>query len=265
MLALRAEFREISVEKSDLRPLVIEALRQEPRTQFANVANRVRNLERNYQSHDVLKVYDILWDLLIQGVLAPGMDSSNLYFPFLHVTDYGQRCLDAGMIVPHDPDRYVTRLQQQVGRPLDDIVLIYVREGLLTFLGGHYLASTVMVGVASERCIDLLTESLANAIADPNRKATFKTKVRQAGRSVKRRFDALRDELLVLHLPGDLADALDIQLSGIFTLLRYSRNDAGHPTGRLADRDEAHANLLLFPGYCKRVYDLIAHFQSTPV
>ena len=75
----------------------------------------------------------------------------------------------------------------------------------------------------------------------------------------------MRDELLALDLPVAPKDALDIQLSGVFTLIRYTRNDAGHPTEREIGRDEAYGNLLLFPQYCKRVYDLIAHFQASPV
>jgi|Deesub1362A_J573_1020465.scaffolds.fasta_scaffold03420_7 hypothetical protein len=252
--------------KADLRAFVLEALRQEPSTQFGNVHRKVRDLAPDYNGpRDDLIVREIIWELLVQGVLAPGINRVNLEFPWIHVTGYGMECLNANTILPHDPDGYLERLQQQVGRPLDDIVLTYVRESLLTFLAGHYLAATVLLGVASERCIDLLIETYLSAIADANRRATFKKKVKQAGRSVKRRFDALRDELLALALPLELQDALDIQLSGIFTLIRYSRNDAGHPTGRTVDRDVAYGNLLLFPQYCKRAYDLIDYFQTTQV
>jgi hypothetical protein len=144
-------------------------------------------------------------------------------------------------------------------------VLTYVQESLSTFLGGHYLASTVMLGVASEQCVDLLSEAYSKAIVNPSLKTAFEKKLKQAGRSVKTRFDNLRDELLKLDLPGELKDALDIQLSGIFTLIRFSRNDAGHPTGRKVDRDLAHGNLLLFPQYCRRVYELIGYFKTNPV
>jgi hypothetical protein len=264
-LSEQCEPKGFKMNKADLRPLVLEALRQEPDTQFVAVEHRLRGLAPSYHRHDALKVREILWELLIQGVLAPGFNSSNLDFPFIHVTEYGEKCLEANAILPHDPDRYLERLQQQVEQPLDDIVLTYVRESLLTFLAGHYLAATVMLGVASERCVDLLIEAYLNAITDATRKASFEKKVKRAGRSVKRRFDALRSELLALALPTDLKDALDIHLSGIFTLIRYSRNDAGHPTGRMVDRDTAHANLLMFPQYCTRVCALISHFQTAVV
>lgn len=253
------------MEKSRLRSLVLDVLRRDPDTQFVSVEHEIRRVASDYQSSDALKLHEIFWELLIQGILAPGIDRSNLDLPFIHVTEYGKRCIEANAILPHDPNGYLERLKALIGRPLDDTVVLYMREGLLTFLGGYYLAATVMLGVASEQCMDLLIEAYGSAMANPAAKTAFEKKMNQAGRSVKNRFDALRNELLALTLTPSLRDALDIQLSGIFTLIRYSRNDAGHPTGRVIDRDMAHANLLLFPSYCKRVYDLIEYFKTHPV
>jgi hypothetical protein len=253
------------MQKDDLRPHVFYALRSQPRSQFGSVEDFVRSRTSSYQHQDGFKIREILWELLVQGILAPGMDASNLDFPWIHVTEYGSRCLEAGEMLPHDPTGYIARLQQRVGQPLDDVVLMYIREGLLTFLAGHYLSATVMLGVASEQCIDLLIEALTNAIGDTGRKAAFESNIKKAGRSIKRRFDTLRAELLLLNLPSELKDSLDIQLSATFTLIRYSRNDTGHPTGRTIDRDEAHANLLLIPQYFKRIYDLMDYFQTNTV
>lgn len=253
------------MEKKELRPLVLDVLRRHPQTQFVDIENAVRGIASAYQPYDGLKLHDILWELLIQGVLAPGYNSQNINLPFVHLTEYGKKCLETDSVLPHDPDGYLERLDELIGCHPDSTVLIYVQEGLSAFLSGCYLAATVMLGVASEQCIDLLVDAYTNAIADPHRKKSFEKKISQAGRSVKNRFDAIRDELLILGLPGHLKDALDIQLSGIFTLIRYSRNNAGHPTGRVIDRDMAHANLLLFPQYCKRVYALIEYFKTNSV
>ena len=241
------------------------SIRRLPETQFTDVEYEIRHITNNFQSSDLLKLHEIFWELLIQGILSPGYDNSNVNLPFIHVTNYGKKCIEANFILPHDPDGYLTRLSNFVGQVIDDTIMIYLREGLLTFLGGYYLAATVMLGAASEQCIDLLVVAYSNAIAEPNHKLTFEKKISQAGRSVKNRFETIRSELLALSLPNHIKDALDIQLSGIFTLIRYSRNDAGHPTGRIIDRDLAHANFLLFPQYCKRVYDLIEHFKTNTV
>jgi hypothetical protein len=253
------------MEKATIRPLVLDVLRREPETQFNNVEHEIRRITSDYQSNDGFKLHEILWELLIQGILSPGIDSSNVNLPFIHVTEYGMKCIEANSILPHDPDGYLKRLTSIVEHEIDDTIMVYVREGLHTFLGGHYLAATVMLGVASEQCIDLLIDVYSNALDDPNQKSQFRKKIKQAGRSIKNRFDILREELLGINLPSQIQDSLDIQLSGIFTLLRYSRNDAGHATGRSIDRDMAHANLLLFPHYCKRVYDLIEYFKTNTV
>lgn len=229
--------------------------------------NYVKFEHPQLRKHFLFLANEVMWQLLVQGVIAPGLDSNNLNFPWFHITEYGKQCLEAGDFVPQDPNGYLAQLERKVGQRLDDIVVTYTRESLLTFLGGHYLSATVMLGVASERCVDLLIESYSDAIIDAGRKTSFNKKIRQTGRSVKRRFDAIREELLqpTLALPAELRDALDIQLSGTFTLIRYSRNEVGHPTGRTIDRDTAHANLLLFPQYCERIYGLIAYLRANSI
>jgi hypothetical protein len=54
-------------------------------------------------------------------------------------------------------------------------------------------------------------------------------------------------------------------LERVFYLIRTARNDAGHPTGRKIEKEVIHANLLLFPSYCKRVYGLIEYFSSNQI
>ncbi len=123
------------MEKTQLRPLVLDVLRRQPETQFVNVENEIRSIAPDYQSYDALKLHDIFWELLIQGILAPGSNSSNLNLPFIHVTEYGRKCIEANAILPHDPDGYLERLERLIGQSLDDTVLSYTREGLLTFFG----------------------------------------------------------------------------------------------------------------------------------
>lgn len=54
-----------------------------------------------------------------------------------------------------------------------------------------------------------------------------------------------------------LESVLTQQINGIYDLIRRTRNDAGHPTGKRMERDETHALLLLFPTYCKTVHELM--------
>jgi len=63
-------------------------------------------------------------------------------------------------------------------------------------------------------------------------------------------------------LPGDLRDDLDVHLTGIFSMIRRMRNDAGHPTGTTITRAEAYANLTVFPVYIEHAYGLIGWLRN---
>jgi hypothetical protein len=52
-------------------------------------------------------------------------------------------------------------------------------------------------------------------------------------------------------------------LDGIFTLIRATRNESGHPTGRKVDREIVYAHLQVFRAYAKRVVALTDHFSSS--
>ena len=80
------------------------------------------------------------------------------------------------------------------------------------------------------------------------------------GRPIKRKFDEFHKRLeshLMAKLPGNLKEHLDIALIALSAVFREMRNDAGHPTGRAVVREQAYANLVVFPVYVKKVYDLI--------
>jgi hypothetical protein len=77
---------------------------------------------------------------------------------------------------------------------------------------------------------------------------------------IKQTFDEMWKRLDPVHdqLAGDLnKEDVRAELNGTFDLIRKTRNDAGHPTGRTISREEAHNLLLLFPQYCRVVYETI--------
>ena len=85
------------------------------------------------------------------------------------------------------------------------------------------------------------------------------------GRPIKRKFDEFHKRLeshLMAKLPGDLKEHLDIALIALSALFREMRNDAGHPTGKAILREQAYANLVVFPVYLKKVYDLIGWLKG---
>ncbi|MCK5248125.1 hypothetical protein KAR02_14570, partial [Candidatus Bipolaricaulota bacterium] len=95
------------MDKATLRPYVFEILKKTQQTHFHAIENDLRKVVESYERHDVLTLQEILWELLVQGVLAPGKNSLNLNLPFVHLTEYGSQCIEDGRILAHDPDRYV--------------------------------------------------------------------------------------------------------------------------------------------------------------
>jgi hypothetical protein len=121
-----------------------------------------------------------------------------------------------------------------------------------------------MLGVASERLFDLLLESFAAAVASTTERRNLEAKTKT--RTVAVRYDELRVRLepKKSQLPTPLQDSLDTCLVSIFNLIRQHRNDSGHPTGRQMTRDEAYANLYVFPHYHAQMYKLVEHLRANP-
>lgn len=269
------------MDYEELRPLVLQALKSKPETQIINVINQTETIARakgfykdavpymyspggpkHYMpKEDREKVRQIIWNLILQGVMTPGINEFNPDLPFIRVTDYGHECLKSMEILPHDPDGYLQYLRKEIPQ-IDGTIMMYVTESLQTFLTGNLLASTVMLGGASEKAVLLLIESYSNAISDVNKKRKFEQRIERFG--ILRKFQEFRNRLNSIkgNFPRSISDDLDIQLDGIFNLIRNCRNDVGHPTGRKIDRRLAFSNLQLFIPYCKRVYDLIQHFNQ---
>jgi hypothetical protein len=54
-------------------------------------------------------------------------------------------------------------------------------------------------------------------------------------------------------------------IDGIYDLIRRTRNDAGHPTGKRMERSETHALLLLFPTYCETADKLMDWLKTNKI
>ena len=250
------------MEKAELRPLVLEILRKDPQTHTNAIEHRVKALVEDYDRHDALKLQEIVWEFLVQGILAPGKNSSNLHLPFVHVTDYGTRALEEDAFLLHDPDGYLRRFVSRLPQPVDAVLFCYVREGLASFLVGRYLGTVITLGLAGERSLDLLTAALARGLRDGRGRIALRRAVKQAGRSVERRCDAVVPYLQALSLPQPLRDVLRVDLPNLVTLLRLGRDEAGLPVESSVDRETAHAALLTFPGVAERLFALMGHLAS---
>jgi hypothetical protein len=286
---MNSQLPDLTISNEQMRSLVLEYLSSNEVGQMNDLRRTIANLAvdrgfhdapkadpigRRYggqapetyvlSSHDYAKACDIIWDLIIEGIVRPGPLSSDQGLPFFHVTDFGREKVKGGPVLPYDPDGYLKRLAATIP-DIDGVILTYLEESLRTFRIGCLLSSTTTLGCASEKALILLFDAYGDALTGP-----MQDKYRKEieGRPIKRKFDEFHKRLeshLIVRLPGDLKEHLDIALIALSAVFREMRNDAGHPTGRAVLREQAYANLVVFPVYLKKVYDLIAWLKGNPL
>lgn len=206
-------------------------------------------------------VREIIWQLIIQGIVVPGIGlgggSGEPSLPFFQVSDWGKHCLESGEYLPYDTGQFIERLKAKVPS-IDRVVLLYLTEALQCFRSGTYLGSAVMIGVSSERILLELRNAIEVALDSHPKKEKFRADT--AAKSVKRLYDEIQkrlDPVMEQVSAALMKEDITAELSGIFDLIRKTRNDAGHPTGRSIEREETFALLQLFPAYCHVAYDVI--------
>ena len=154
--------------KENLRSVLLEAVKNGDWENLPDLhaAIKTRADEQNivFDEEHELETYanQLIWELMIRGILAPGGDATYLDFQGLRLTESGRKYLGVETDVPEtDPGKYIERLIEQVGRSVDDLLKLYARESLVTFLAGNFVSATVMLSVASERLLDLLIDEYA--------------------------------------------------------------------------------------------------------
>jgi hypothetical protein len=196
---------------------------------------------------------EAVWALIIEGVLVIGLDDSNNQWPFLSRSEYGEQVVTAGRIVPHDTEGYLQALEQV--QPLDDVEKRYLPQALEALRRNLPDAVALMVGAASEHL--LLRLGKAIEAKDMANTAIVRRKLDGPALSL---LAFLQDYLTKRRksLPRELEELLYTTFGGIASMIRVTRNDAGHPAiGRPVDRDQALVTLQLFPLYRSWVLSVI--------
>ncbi|MCX6564992.1 MAG: hypothetical protein NTW38_00970 [Candidatus Aminicenantes bacterium] len=199
---------------------------------------------------------EVFWDLFRQGIITLGYNDSNREFPFFHLSRLGQRLIEnQDTYFFHDVASYTKWLKDEVPH-IDPVTLLYVQEALQAFRSGCILSSSVMLGVATEHTFLLLVEAVersptyAKPFAAVGKERTILCKVNK--------FKSVLDQQQ-RTLPPEVKEDLDTRFAGILSVIRTVRNQAGHPTGRILDREQAFILLQLFIPYCRKMYQLMEH------
>ena len=201
---------------------------------------------------------EIFWDLFRQGIITLGLDDSNREFPFFRISSFGRRILDGHeSYFFHDVSSY-TKLITDAVPNIDPVTLIYLKEAMQGFRSGCILSCSVMLGVATEHTFLLLMDTIDN---NSTHASTFSAvnKERMILHKVNK-FKRILDQQLKT-LPSDIKEDLDTNFAGILSIIRNFRNESGHPTGKIIDREQAYVLLQLFIPYSKKMYQLVEHYK----
>jgi hypothetical protein len=201
---------------------------------------------------------EVFWDLFRQGIITLGFDRNNCEFPFFRVSRVGQRILqNQSVYFFHDVSTYTATIQKEVPA-INAVTLIYLQEAMQAFRSGCILSATVMLGVATEHTFLLLVETI---LQSKSHAATFAAVDKE--RTILQKVNKFKS-ILDQHtkgLPREILEDLDTRFSGILSIIRNFRNQSGHPSGKIIDREQAYVLLQLFIPYCRKMYQLQDHFR----
>jgi hypothetical protein len=206
--------------------------------------------------NDAEFVRDVFWDLFRQGFITLGIDSSqNAGWPWFRLSRFGETALGGQSPFRfHDTASYLAIVRNEVP-DISPEAQAYLDEAVAALYADCLLASCVMLGVAAEaeflRLIEVATSSATHG-------ATFAPVLREKFiRSKIRKFHtALSPRVPTLNPKTDFED-LDTNLTLIQSVLRVTRNDAGHPTANATStREQVYVYLQMFVPFARQVMKL---------
>ncbi len=218
-----------------------------------------RNVDANARLSpaDSEKFLEVFWGLFREGIITLGFNDANRNFPFYRVSEFGKKLLDGGQAYFfHDVSSYEKVIKNQIPN-IDNVTLIYVKEAMQAFKTGCILSSSVMLGVATEHTFMLLIEKISQ---NPNYAPIF-DKVNKE-RTILAKINKFKNilEQNMQSLPSEIKEDIDTHFAGILSIIRNFRNQSGHPTGNIIDREQAYILLQLFVPYCRKMYQLMAYY-----
>jgi hypothetical protein len=215
--------------------------------------------EPHLSGNDAELAREVFWDLFRQGIITLGCDNANREFPFFKVSSFGQKILaNQNVYFFHDLESYTKLIQSNVPN-INAVTLMYLQEAMQSFRSGCILAATVMLGVASEHSFLLLVEA---AEQSPTYGSHFGSVSKERTILQKfRKFRAAFETNVRADLPGAIKENLDIEFDGILSVIRTFRNDSGHPSGKILEREQTYVLLQMFVPYCKKLYQLMDFFH----
>lgn len=194
----------------------------------------------------IMLVLEVMWELIIQGVVTPGKDTSNPELPYFRITRHGTDVIKEDRFVPHDPTGYLSEVGKVATSDVGKAAIPYLEEALRCFAAGCNVSSVMMVGIGSEAVLLGLCKVVTNKISDPREAQEFGTLQWVKG---KHRWLVDKYRALPKSDRKALPESLDTTLPSLYELIRRQRNDVGHPAEHppSINRELAFVYLRLIP------------------
>ena len=277
-------------EKSFLKSIILQALKENPSTQFSSV---IRDVEKICNSNTVFPseeesshrnlpygiyqrggkicvdeelIRHIIWDLIVDRAVTVGADRHNEKWPWLCLTEYGEKVADQTLPTHHQQDRYIEFLKAEIP-DLDETILQYVQEGLGAYQRLLCFAAAVMYGAAAEKALLLLLGSIGDALTDPGEKQKVQNLL-EGGRLPKV-FNEVRDRISALitekKIPYSVHQGCLDHLLSMFEMVRVQRNEAVHPKAGEVSKDKVFLTQQTLPTALSSTYRLIGWFKQNDI
>lgn len=275
------------IKNTILRKLILEVLRKGEASQYASIVNEVEELVaqqnlfptqadceqekinyRYYQNKqlnpaDKLKINEIIWDLITERILTIGSNESNLEWPFLRLTEYGESAVKEAALPYYDPEEYGAVINSIIPS-VDAVIKQYAIEGINCFRQRLFFASAVMLGAAAEKTILILLESIANAETDHKIKPKLEKLLERP--NLPEIFASIRWKMDILikakTIPYPVYEGSTEQLLSLFEMIRVQRNDAVHPDIGEVNKTKVFLTIQTFPAALEVICRLIEWFNK---
>lgn len=215
----------------------------------------------------VFLTMEVIWQLIIQGVITPGLNPPNPGLPWFRVTDYGRKVLEAEGPIPHDPTGYLDEIRRESVTVATDTTHAYLQEALRCYTSGCHLASVLLLGVAAESVFLKLWEVIGQNLATASDIKKFQQLDRKNLIAPKHRWLADKVSNLPSAVTRQLPEGLQMTIRSLYDLIRQERNELGHPRENppTVDREQAFMFFRLFPTFIRHVEAFAAYCQKDQI
>lgn len=205
-------------------------------------------------------IAEVVWTMAGSGLAFIDMSKRPADYWRWRLTRSGRKVAQDERFNPDDPQQYLERLKATIP-DLSSVVFLYIDQAINCYVARCYLASAVMLGVASEAAFLEMAhaatswlpgttgENLKKVLENPRQNYIDKF------REFRKRIESEKN-----RLPAELTDNMALNFDAVLDALRIYRNEAGHPTGKIITREDQYISLHMFARYLLKMYQFRNHF-----